>query len=118
LIARIRSRQRTLNGTTFAFEQLHSKRVDSIQTLIKGAMTMATKTSAPVGLYDINVNGLSEVKWFAGIAMQAMIAKQGIPESQSAREEIALWALRMAQAMVDVGKQLLVEDPSDVDPEC
>jgi hypothetical protein len=40
-----------------------------------------------------------DLKWFAGMAMQGMIAKQGIPDSPSAREEIALWAYRMAESM-------------------
>jgi hypothetical protein len=59
---------------------------------------------------DLEALNASEVKWFAGMAMQAMLAKQGIPESQSAREEIALWAFRMAQAMVATGNQLLGAD--------
>ena len=44
--------------------------------------------------------GASDVKWFAGLAMQAIIEKRGIPETESARDEFALWAYRMAQAMV------------------
>ena len=52
----------------------------------------------------------TDVKWFAGLAMQAMIAKQGIPESQSAREEIALWAFRMGQAMVATEDSLHASD--------
>jgi hypothetical protein len=79
---------------------------------------MATTNPVPAESYNSESCCVSEVKWFAGIAMQAMIAKQGIPESPSAREEIALWAFRMAQAMVAVGKQLLVADSNDVDPEC
>jgi hypothetical protein len=73
---------------------------------------------APADARNLESGSVSEVKWFAGIAMQAMIAKQGIPESQSAREEIALWAFRMAQAMVAIGKQLVVADSSDADSEC
>lgn len=53
----------------------------------------------------------AEVKWFAGLAMQAMIAQNGIPESDSVREEIALWAFRMGQAMVLTGKRLHVGEP-------
>lgn len=52
------------------------------------------------------LKGVADVTWFAGLAMQAMIAKQGIPESPSAREEIALWAFRMAQTMVVTDNQL------------
>jgi len=50
--------------------------------------------------------GASDVKWFAGLAMQAIVAKQGIPESESARDEMALWAFRMAQAMVNADQNL------------
>ena len=44
--------------------------------------------------------GATDVKWFAGLAMQVIIDKQGIPETETARDEFALWAYRMAQAMV------------------
>jgi hypothetical protein len=54
--------------------------------------------------------GATDVKWFAGLAMQAMIAKQGIPESESARDEIALWAFRMGQAMVAADHRLRASD--------
>jgi hypothetical protein len=50
--------------------------------------------------------GASDVKWFAGLAMQAIIAKQGIPESESARDEIALWAFRMGQTMAATDHRL------------
>ena len=50
--------------------------------------------------------GATDIKWFAGLAMQAIITKQGIPESESNREEIALWAFRMGQAMAAVDYQL------------
>ncbi len=45
-------------------------------------------------------HGATDVKWFAGLAMQAIIAQQGVPETESARDEFALWSFRMAQAMV------------------
>lgn len=54
--------------------------------------------------------GATDVKWFAGLAMQAMIAKTGIPESESARDEIALWALRMGQAMAVADQRLHASD--------
>jgi hypothetical protein len=54
--------------------------------------------------------GATDVKWFAGRAMQAMISQQGIPESESAREEIALWAFRMGQAMVATDRSLHASD--------
>jgi len=54
--------------------------------------------------------GASDVKWFAGIAMHAMITKLGIPESESSREEIALWAFRMGQAMAKADRELHVSD--------
>lgn len=45
--------------------------------------------------------GASDVKWFAGLAMQAIIEKQKtVPDTVAEREEIALWAWRMGQAMV------------------
>lgn len=50
--------------------------------------------------------GATDVKWFAGLAMQAMIAKEGIPKSETTREEIALWAFRMGQAMVAADHRL------------
>jgi hypothetical protein len=50
--------------------------------------------------------GASDVKWFAGLAMQAIVAKQGVPESESGRDEMALWAFRMAQAMVNADQNL------------
>lgn len=56
--------------------------------------------------------GATDVKWFAGLAMQSMIIKHGIPESESAREEIALWAFRMAQAMVAADRRLHASDSS------
>lgn len=54
--------------------------------------------------------GATDVKWFAGLAMQAMITKQGIPETESAREEIALWAFRMGQAMATTDQRLHASD--------
>lgn len=54
--------------------------------------------------------GATDVKWFAGLAMQAMITRQGFPESESAREEIALWAFRMGQAMVAADHRLHASD--------
>ena len=42
--------------------------------------------------------------------MQAMIAQQGIPESESARDEFALWAFRMGQAMVAADQRLHASD--------
>ena len=55
---------------------------------------------------DAESAGATEVSWYAGLAMQAIIAQQGIPESDSAREEIAIWAIRMGQAMVATGRSL------------
>ncbi len=59
---------------------------------------------------DAETKGISEIKWFAGLAMQAIIMKQGVPESESAREEIALWSYRMAQAMTAADKRLHASD--------
>ncbi len=55
-------------------------------------------------------SGASDVKWFAGLAMQAIIGKlETAPDSDSEREEIALWAWRMGQAMVATEKRIHVE---------
>ncbi len=43
---------------------------------------------------------MTDVQRYAGLAMHAMIIKNGIPGSPPAREEIALWAFRMGEAMV------------------
>jgi len=59
---------------------------------------------------DAQSAGATDVKWFAGLAMQAMIVKQGIPDSESAREEIALWAFRMGQAMTATDQRLHASD--------
>ncbi len=59
---------------------------------------------------DAESKGVSEVKWFAGLAMQAIVMKQGVPESESARDEIALWSYRMAQAMVVADRRLHASD--------
>lgn len=54
--------------------------------------------------------GATDVKWFAGLAMHAMIIKQGIPDTEAAREEIALWAFRMGQAMAKTDHHLHASD--------
>lgn len=59
---------------------------------------------------DAESKGATDVKWFAGLAMQAIIAQSGIPESESAREELALWSFRMAQAMVEADHHLHASD--------
>ncbi len=59
---------------------------------------------------DAQSPGASDIKWFAGLAMQAIIAKQkSVPDTESEREEIALWSWRMAQAMVAMGKHIDAE---------
>ena len=50
---------------------------------------------------------------FAGLAMQALISRDGIPESDSAREEFALWSYRMAQAMLAMEKRLHIVELND-----
>ncbi|MEQ8786798.1 MAG: hypothetical protein RIC55_10890 [Pirellulaceae bacterium] len=59
---------------------------------------------------EAEAKGATDVKWFAGLAMQAMITQQGPPETESAREEIALRAFRMAQAMVAADRNLHASD--------
>ncbi|MFT5522467.1 MAG: hypothetical protein ACI9G1_002006 [Pirellulaceae bacterium] len=59
---------------------------------------------------DSSSHGASDVKWFAGLAMQAIIAKvNSVPDSDSLREEISLWAWRMAQEMVATEKRIHAE---------
>jgi hypothetical protein len=60
--------------------------------------------------------GISEVQWFAGLAMHAIIAKQdSIPDTGAEREEIALWAIRMGEAMAAMGNQLNVQPSRTVE---
>ncbi len=49
------------------------------------------------------------IRHFAGLAMQALIAHDGLIESKSAREEYALWSYRMAQEMLATEKRLRIE---------
>ncbi len=59
---------------------------------------------------DAQSPGASDIKWFAGLAMQAIIEKQAsTPDTESEREEIALWSWRMAQAMVATEKRIHAE---------
>ena len=60
--------------------------------------------------HEAQTRGASDVKWFAGMAMHAIILKLGIPESESSREEIALWAYRMGQAMAATERNLHASD--------
>ena len=46
------------------------------------------------------------VRWFAGMAMQGLVWRHGVPDSESAREEFALWSYRMAQSMLAAESQL------------
>ena len=60
---------------------------------------------------DAQSPGASDVKWFAGLAMQAIITKQAtVPDTEVEREEIALWSFRMGQAMTAAGLRLHVDD--------
>jgi hypothetical protein len=61
--------------------------------------------------HNAQSEGVTDVQWYAGLAMQAMLVKQGIPESQSARDEIALWAFRMGQAMAATERRLHASEP-------
>lgn len=63
---------------------------------------------------DAQSPGASSIQWFAGLAMQAIIAKQAtVPDTVEEREEIALWAYRMGQTMVETEKQLHINRKSD-----
>ncbi|MDP6557642.1 MAG: hypothetical protein QGF59_06105 [Pirellulaceae bacterium] len=55
---------------------------------------------------------LLTIRQFAGLAMQALISHDGLPESDSAREEYALWSYRMAQAMLAMENRLHIVEPS------
>lgn len=56
---------------------------------------------------DADSRGVSVVQWYAGLAMQAIIAKQAtVPDTESERQEIALWSIRMGEAMAHVSEQL------------
>jgi hypothetical protein len=45
-------------------------------------------------------SGTTHVQWLAGLAMQSLITcLDNVPDTEAEREEIALWAYRMAQAM-------------------
>ena len=60
---------------------------------------------------DAQSSGVSDVKWFAGLAMQAIITKQPtVPDTDVEREEIALWSYRMGQAMAAAELRLGVGD--------
>lgn len=56
---------------------------------------------------------LTQVRHFAGLAMQALIAHNGLTESKSTREEYALWSYRMAQEMLATEKRLHIAVPAD-----
>ena len=60
----------------------------------------------PIDPRSIDSNGSDDLRWYSGLALQAMIARHGIPETYSAREEIALWAFRMGEEMVRTVRQL------------
>lgn len=60
-----------------------------------------------------NADDLIAIRHFAGLAMQAMIAHDGVAESESAREEYALWSYRMAQAMLATEKRLNIVAPAN-----
>ncbi|MEZ6097560.1 MAG: hypothetical protein R3E01_01175 [Pirellulaceae bacterium] len=53
---------------------------------------------------------ITDIQWYAGLAMQAIISKQPtVPDTQVEREEISLWAYRMAQAMLATEKRIRIE---------
>ena len=64
---------------------------------------------------DATSQGTSHVQWLAGMAMQSLILRlDGVPDTQSEREEVALWAYRMAQAMKKMESRIkLTETESD-----
>ncbi len=55
--------------------------------------------------------GVSHVQWLAGLAMQALIGRmEGLPDTNSEREEIALWSYRMAQAMKAMESRIHIKE--------
>lgn len=53
-----------------------------------------------------SVCDIPAVRWLAGMAMQGLVSRHGVPDSEGAREEFALWSYRMAQSMLAVESQL------------
>lgn len=59
---------------------------------------------------EAQATGATDIKWFAGLAMQSIIEKHNrIPDTEAEREEIALWAWRMGQAMAATEKRIHAE---------
>ena len=63
-------------------------------------------TPSPTTHDAIATDDLQATRHLAGLAMQALISRQGIPETESAREEYALWSYRMAQTMLATESRL------------
>ena len=62
---------------------------------------------SPMFPRDTEKSDAADIRWFAGLAMQAIIVKSAsVPDTKSEREEIALWSYRMGQAMLSMEKQL------------
>ena len=50
---------------------------------------------------------VSQIQWLAGLAMQATIEQlDALPDTDSEREEIALWSYRMAEAMIKMESRI------------
>ena len=66
-------------------------------------------TMAPV---DPTFHGATHMQWLAGLAMHAFIMRmEHPPEADAAREEIALWSYRMAQAMKKMERHIRPDQP-------
>ena len=70
-------------------------------------------TAASPTFEPIATNDPLATRHLAGLAMQALISRQGIPEAESAREEYALWSYRMAQAMLATEKRLHIAEQAE-----
>lgn len=56
-------------------------------------------------------HGISHLQWLAGLAMQSLLMRlDGVPDSETKREEIALWSYRMAQAMKRMENRIHVHE--------
>lgn len=59
---------------------------------------------------NLHADRHNKLIWFAGMAMQAIIAKQpSVTDSEVEREEVALWSFRMAESMIDTEKRLKLD---------
>ena len=72
---------------------------------------MSQESSAFPVPKDACAAGVSHLQWLAGLAMQSYIMRlRGVPDSESEREEVALWSYRMAQAMKKMESRIQIQE--------